>query len=475
MGETNYGSMFEGEDYDYSYLDDATFVIPGSGKKKNKGEAGAPKRVEKAYNEGPPPKSEEARAEQAERDRSILRINEDRDKTAAANKNAVDEAERRAREEHQSRNEMVFGMQFEEIEGGRGDLKIKITVPPGETPIKKHVAKAPRDIEHPTEPIDAPLSEYLPDLKKIHVRYGTEPGLHFDEKGEDKDGQPILYVPNNLDDDARRALVPAIILAVTKRSMRFEKDLKKNAEIKLDNTTKTLHDTSKKLEGEHSSDHRVHKYEHAEEAWVLAEEERMHVLEKKLHAVLDRVKEEQHLDLAAPVGGTEKWLQDLAVPVHQRIHRKWLASPSVIFGDHEHAPNMKGTKGYLNRNVLVPMMVDIKMINGKFEQIREEVKALPNDTWTNKWRKSLPMAGLRNTAHGVRWAWQLPKHTVGTAVMYTGSIGIGLFKWMWGATELPILKGIKEQLKEWGNWGLEFTPIKARFPVDKGGKKDDHH
>ncbi len=367
-----------------------------------------------------------------------------------------------------------------------GDLDIQLTIPP-----RHEFIQSPPSGD--VGPVEAPLSAYVDGLKGVHMRHDPEGGtaVRFaEEMGED--GKPILYLPKIENLDARRALVPAILLAVAERGvLDATKTVKEKGE--------ALHHVDHKLHSEHSPAKRVKMYRDVEEAWVKAHQERSRKIELILKKTLDKVKEEQNLDIAAPLGGTKQWLKDVAKPTHDAVRREWW-NGTVVFGDHKYEDQqalrvlpseatMRDRAGagldnmgirFANARIrarkwgvekaVAPMLVDQKMIAGEYEALEEEIQKMP-EGFMKMLRLSAPFKARRDLTKIMRQGWQGPKFLALHPMASVGAVGIGFGILSWGITDLPLFKQAKDQLKTVGKDILHFFGIE----VGKGGEKKADH
>lgn len=346
---------------------------------------------------------------------------------------------------------------------------------------KKLVDPATGATKYTVEAVPAELADYLPELgkMKIHIRHQKEGefgGVRLERVGKEN----ILWVPKkgDLTDAQVPGLIPEIIRVVIAESLKKEREKVDAKRTAVESRVKTLH-------REHSTAHRAHPLHEAEHKLVDAEAAYERKLEEKIREVLLRVKEEQNIDLAASVGGTDAWMRLLAHQSHDSVapNRVEVSSPDKKTGKHgslvygSHHPEYKGVIGKLNEKIdqwiVEPILVDQKMVDGYYDQLEEKIQAYP-DGFLNNLKKGVAGKSWRQAKRILRKGWQGPKHAVLKPASYVAAGAIGLGLSIWDITNIWPFKIAKEEIKSWGKWVADQVDL-GGGKGGKGGGGGEHH
>ena len=386
----------------------------------------------------------------------------------------LDATRKAAFEAIKTRDVSAFGAKAELV--GEKDLKIILTDEKGET-LKRHQIKLGRTDDDEKKPAhtvvekEATLEDYLPQLKKMKIHIRMEP--EFSGKGvrmERVNKENILWLPGNLTQDQVAAQIPEIIRVVVAESLSGENK-------KVDTARDKVKTTGQALEKEHSAHHREEKLHPVEKKLVEAEQARLHKVESEIKAVLAGVMAEQHIDLAAPEGGQEAWVKKMEARVDASLQPDWSGAGKggLVFGARH--PKYEGASGFVQKMVesslVHPILTDQQMIRSKFEKIREDVEALPDEGVWNSWRKSGVMKVLRNTTELARLGWQGPKHAALKPVGYGLAVATGFGATLWDITNIWPFSMAKEEVKSWGQWA--FGLVGVNLGGKKSGGGGEHH
>ncbi len=395
-------------------------------------------------------------------------------------------------------------------------------------------ADAPREVHFnlkASSGTDVDLAAFLPELRGMRLLVGEEKLRRMETEEIDAEThERVVRVPEALlvEGDGTSAADTGKLLLFIEQAVALDTP-----------ETKAQVAAEKKLSGAIAGMFkkrplvRVREYKAMEEAVVRARAEKAEMVEELVEEVVKEIKEKEHIDLFAPFGGEEGWKKQY----RERLEAEYKASeylfaPKELKQEehghdeghaeegHGHGHGHGGSKGVFGvfkdaaketKNIFVTLDNDLtirvaaidahfakeeKEIHHRLKTIKEEEKHDKEHRTTVPFfsKEMLKRLGtdakrfVKKSGVTAELGWEETKRLTykypGTAVKslsYVGGLAavptISLGMGIWGLTNLPGLKGAKEEVANWINWGMGLVGLPWEIPTGKkkGGGGHDHH